>query len=474
MRPIRGHSNGRPSPAGSSESGVALLLAFLVLIVLFAIVYQITTVTQTDARVTRNEITRARMDLAIRSVMMQTFEDLKEDARAAQASEGGEGGAPGGAVAPPGAAGAAPGSGSEAGELPRNPDTVDSRVDNWYTPQSTNFDDLQLRIFIRDENSKYNVLNMLNADEEVAEECRGRVVRVLDNVRGGTDLDISRSDAEEMATAMRDYMRDRRGGDDDPVGEKLTDSTESESQSVPFTFTEFRSLDVFEDHMFQDQFGEDDERLHGLDAFLTIYTSPAVGPEEPGGGIPAGTGGWGVNVNTASHAVLSALLDSRDVDYQLWDEVREYRNEEEEPVEDEEEGLEGIEDEPMLDEYGEELIPKQIFDSLDELEELFEFKDLDAEQKIAVRDLLVVESNVFEIIIAARVSTARDSDETSEFTSRREQEKFFRSGQHLVRIARAVVWRREVDDDIEIVPLIDWEIVDNAPLQILDFADEED
>lgn len=461
------------APAPSPESGVALLLAFLVLIVLFAIVYQIHTVTQTDARVTRNELTRARMDLAIRSAMLQEYEDLAEDARAAQASEGeGAGGMTGGAA--PGGEGPMPGGGQEAGEPPRNPDTVDSRLDAWYTPKSTMFEDIQLRIFVRDENSKYNILNMLHEDEEIAEECFQRVVRILDNARGETDLDLSRGEAENLADAMRNYMLERRGTDERPRPTLLTESVEDQDKALPFSFREFRLLEPFEEHMFIDQFGEDDERIHGLEAFLTVYTSPAVGGEATGEGIPVGTGGYGVNVNTAPAAVLAGLADGREIDYRLWDEIREYRNEEEEPIESEEEGLgSSIEDEPLLDEYGDEVIPKQIFDSIDELEELFSYKDLDESQKTLVRDLLEVESNVFEIVIAARLSTSRDDASRGEFDSRREQEKDFRSGRYLVRIARSVVWRREVDEDIEIVPLVDWEILDNAPLQVLDYPEDD-
>ena len=76
-------------------------------------------------------------------------------------------------------------------------------------------------------------------------------------------------------------------------------------------------------------------------------------------------------------------------------------------------------------------------------------------------------------IVAARVSTAADADERVAFETRREQEEYFRSGEHLVRIARSVVWRVTVDDDVEIVPLIPWEILDNAPLQVLDFPEDE-
>ena len=69
--------------ADDARRGAALLLAFLVLIVIIAIVYQINTVTLTDERITYNEITRSQMDLSIEAVLLQTYEDLKEDALAA-------------------------------------------------------------------------------------------------------------------------------------------------------------------------------------------------------------------------------------------------------------------------------------------------------------------------------------------------------------------------------------------------------
>lgn len=439
------------------------------LIVLVAIVYQINTVTQTDARVTRNEITRSQMDHAIQSVFMQMYEDLAEDGRGAQASEDGGAGA-----ADPTAAAAA-GAGGEGSGPPRNPDTVDSQMDRWFTPQSTNFGDIQIRIFVRDENSKYNVLNMLNEDEELAEEAFQRVVRILVKCRGETDFEISQGDAEQMATAMRDYMVDRRSMQDIPKGIFLTGDEENQDRVLPLTFREFRMLEPFEDHMFRDFFGESDERIHSLEAFFTVFSSPAVGSEEANSGIPVADGGWGVNVNTAPLAVLSGLIDSREIDYRVWDEIRDYRNEEEEPVEDEEneDGIDEVDPEPLKDEFGEDIIQKKIFDSLDELEELNQFKDLGPEEKTTVRDVLAVESQVFEVILAARISTSADAEQRLEFETRREQEEYFRSGLHLVRIVRTVVWRRSTEDDVVIVPLIPWEVIDNAPLQVLDFPPDE-
>lgn len=451
--------------------GAALLLAFLVLIVMIAIMYQIQSVTQIDARIARQEIARARMDEAIRSAVLQVYEDLAEDARAALGDEGGEGAAAQGAQGLGGQGGGE--GGGEPGDLPRNPETVDSKMDSWYTPQSTNFEEIQIRILVRDEESKYNVLNMLDADEERAEEAFIRVVRILDKAREGTDLDIDSGEAEEMASAMLDYMRDRRSYDDVGKPVLLTDEEESEV-SLPLTFREFRVLEPFREIHFRDLFGPDDERIHSIDAFLTIFTSPSVGAEEAASGPSAGVGGDIVNVNTAPLAVLSSMFDSRDIDYRVWDQILDYRNEDEEPIESEDdEGLDDEEEDPLLDEFGGEVEPTQIFDSLDELEEIDAFSELLEEEKQRVLALLGVESQVFEIICAARISTRTDGQDREQFESRREQEEYFRSGTHLVRVVRTVVWRREAGDDVEIVPLIPFEVLPDAPLQILDFPEED-
>lgn len=464
----------RHQQASESKRGAALLLAFLVLIVIIAIVYQIYTVTQSDARITRNEITRSQMDMALASVMLQVSEDLAEDGRAALATEGdgaGDAALPAGGSADPAAGGGV--DGDEAGEPPRNPDTVDSMMDAWYTPQSTNFEDIQIRIMIRDENSKYNILNMLNEDEELAAEAFDIVVRILDKARGDTDYDIDSSEAEQMATAMRDHMIDRTSSDL-PRPMMLTSDTEDEDKALPLSFAEFRALEPFSDIHFEDFFDSSDTRIHGIQSFLTIYTSPAIGTEEIGEGLPDGTGGFAVNLNTAPLAVLSSMTEGREISYRLWDEILEYRNMEEEPEEiEDEEGVEDVEPEPTLDEYGEEILPKQIFDSLDELEEVFEFKGMLDPEKDQVLEHLQVTSDVFEIVLAARITTASDAEERLEFESRREQEEYFRSGKHLVRIARTVVWRRESEEDIVMTPLVPWEIIDSAPLQVLDYPDED-
>ena len=272
---------------------------------------------------------------------------------------------------------------------------------------------------------------------------------------------------------MREHLLERTSSDL-PRPVTLTSNLEDEDRNVPLTFSEFRALEGFSANLFEDFFDSNDTRIHGIQSFLTIYTSPAIGTEEVGEGLPEGSGGFAVNLNTAPLAVLSSLTDSREISFRVWDEILEYRNMEEEPEEIEgEEGVEDVEPEPRLDEYGEEILPKQIFDSLEELEEVFEFKGMLDPEKNEIREHLQVTSEVFEVILAARIATADDAEERLEFESRREQEEYFRSGRHLVRIARTVVWRRQTEDDITMTPLVPWEIVDNAPLLVLDYPDED-
>lgn len=462
---------------GPDERGAALLLAFLVLIVIIAITYQIHTVTKTDARVAHNELTRVMMDLALESTLLQVIEDLAEDARAAQGSEGeGEGGVGGAATGTGGTGGEggeggeggqpAPAGGGEAGEPASNPDAVDSQMDGWYTPASTNFDDIQVRIFIRDEDSKFNVLNMLQPDEDLAQESFDIVARILDNCRQGTRYDIGSSEAEELARAMQQHLRERDTSSL-PRPVLLSDDENLRDQGLPLTFREFRGLEPFRDDHFYEGYDEDGNRVHGIDAFLTVFTAPAMGEDVPG--AATATGGFGVNVNTAPRAVLDALVDRRFVGGRLWESIVEYRNEIEEPDPnaEEEEELE-----PMLDEFGNEVTLLKIFDNLAELEEVFDFKALLADEKSKVNQRLTVQSHVFEVILTARLPTQREENRIFEFRSRKEQEDYFRSGSFLVRTVRAVYWRAPGEEDVTMVPLVRWEVLDDAPLQILDYPDD--
>ena len=128
------------------------MLSVLVLFVVITLSIQIGIGTMTDARVARNDLGLAAMDDAIESALLEVSVQLQDDA-----AGGEEEAEPGmdmglGGDDPTAALEAGGGQGSEA---------VDSKEDEWARPQRTEINGMELRIFIQDEDSKYNVLKYI-------------------------------------------------------------------------------------------------------------------------------------------------------------------------------------------------------------------------------------------------------------------------------------------------------------------------
>jgi len=475
------------------------MLSFLVLIVLILIVSQISYSTKTDARVSRNEATLIAMDQAIESVFLQAFEDLKSDAA------GGGAAAPGGSDpfggegtgGTEGLEGGFGGAGAGGGE------STDSREDAWARPQRTEMNEMQLRIFVQDEDSKFNILSILTEDEDEAQKAFDRLARILEASRKGTREEIDGGSAQRMAMMMLEYMN-RRRDQILPVTEQLSADPDNGDIGLPLTLREFTALDreIFPPELFRDYRDEDGVIVHSLSSFLTVHTSlttadqldqgdeppPAAPPEEEeepaegseeqpteSGGGGAGQEGAGgdsgsadgkVNLNTAPPAVLKSLLDDRDVPYDFWDDIIEFRNEPQEEEEDRD--PENV----TLDEYGEEIVPKQFFSSFDAISQIDGWVNLEPIQQGELRNLLKTQSSVFSIFVTARRPTGEERispDSRREDIEREEVE-----GQGLVRTVRAIVWRRSTEDgEVEIVPLVRWEVLDYVPWEVLDFPDED-
>ena len=514
--------------APEARRGAALLLSLLVLLVLVAIMSQLNIATVTDARVSRNDLSLTAMDLAIESSLLEVTETLLADAEAAGEEEGagtgGEGNPFGGAM------GDAMGQGG--GEGGGEGGSVDSRQDDWASPIRTEINGIRVRVLIQDEDSKLNALTMLSEDEVEAEKAFERVVRILDWCREGTKADIDGADARQMAEQMLEHLRNRTNSFL-PRPVLLTDNEEEEDLGLPLSLREFVCLEAFTEDHFRDFRDEDDIIVHSIGSFLTCFTavttrdelatdsgssSPGAGgdaaaepegssgPAIPGGqsGNPGGGGGGGgggageggpdisgqasdalgsgsgsggapagdgkagvaVNINTTPSVVLKALMDDRDVDMRFWDAVIEWRNEEDEDATDEEE------DEPPLDEFGEPIVIPKIFESLGDLDEFDDYRDLDALLKGELDNLLTVESHVFSIFITARKPTGVGAG--MEFAGSKEEiEEEERDGQALSRTVRCVVWRRETDDGWELVPLERWEVLDYMPFEVEDFPEED-
>lgn len=442
----------------------------------------------------------------------------------------GVGSSGGGGALATGTADGGQGGGGEGGE---GPAASDSREDEWARPQRTELNGIRLRVLIQDEDSKFNLLSILTENEDEAEKAFERLVRVLEYARGDTEAEIDSGNARQMADEIREFLVARR---DQvlPRPQLLTDDPEEDDMGLLLSPRELVALDAFQEDDFRDFRDERGTVVHSLGTFLTVWSSVATvddaaaaaadpsgtvapvgddegedgeedgdegqpgpggqsgapgqlgqggdgtgqgqGPGQEGQGGAPGVGGTGqggsttgggrVNVNTAPLAVLRALFDDSDVSDRFWAEVLEYRNTPDEEIEEN--------DDPPLDEFGEEITVKQFFDSLEELSELDDWLDVDPLVQAEMRNLLTTQSQVFSIYVTARRPTGLEADAPPPIDKRDllEQEE---SGQGLVRTVRSVVWRRPgPDGKYQIVPLERWEVVDYVPIEVRDYPDEDD
>lgn len=545
----------RPRAPGAprGREGAALLLSLLILLVLVAIVIQINVSTGTDARVARNEVGLTAMDLATESALLQVYDKLKSDgedtaAGASPAAPAGAGGAGADPTSP-----ASPGAGGGGANAPQ---PCDSRRDDWATPQRTEINEIKLRILVQDEDSKYNVLNLLNPDPLQAQAAFDRVLKILDLCREGTTADIDPGTATQMVKAMVEHMQ-RRKLAKLPRPKLLSDSEDQklEDQGLPMSLKEFAVLAPFDESHFRDYRDENEKIVHSIGSFLTVWSSIGVagdkakaaaagtnaaaagnrtgtstttggsgkssgaggGGKSTGGGtstsggtssgIIVGTGGSGggqggaggagggggggggaggggkqttdrggfaVNLNTAPSAVLKSLFDDRELHPRFWDKVIEYRNlEDEEEKKKNEDKASTTEEQPALDEYGNPILKRNIFDSVSKLSQVDGYNELDTAVRTKLNQLLTTQSNVFSIYVIARRSTSVEGDAAETLTTPQERRLAEQKGDSLVRVMRSVVWRHKVDDKVEIVPIVRWEVIDYEPWEVLDYPDEE-
>lgn len=487
-----------------ARRGAALMLAILVLFALIMIVFQISMNAGTDRRIARNDRQLTNFDLAIESMLLQVYEDLAEDAAASQEADSGADAGGGGFPPLPGAEGDTGGASGP----------TDSRKDTWARPQRTEINGVALRILIQDENSKLNVLTMLTEDKDEADKAFDRVVRVLDLCRESTTEDIDGGEARDMAESMRDFLQSRENAVL-PVPSLLTDEDSENDYGMPLTLREFVVLDGFQGKHFRDYRDSDGAVVHSIASFLTISTSlstyqefrddiqeasqqtganvgvadsggtaesddgadPAEGDASADGGFDPATGnaalsggdgnaGYAVNVNTAPNAVLHAIMDRNEISWTFLDDLIAYRNEEEEA----DPGLE--ETDPVYDEYGEEVVDRKIFDSLDELEEVYSWDTNEPALRDEFMNHLTVESSVFSIFVTARFSTNSDKDSQGDM-SREALEEAEEMGTDLTRTVRCLVWRYQDGEDYVLVPLERWEVLDYRPYEVLDYPEEE-
>jgi type II secretory pathway pseudopilin PulG len=478
----------RPAAVPAARRGSALLMAFLVLIVLAAILFQLYIGTTTDARVARNDVTLTAMDQAIESALLEVGDRLLTDAEsgAASGAAGALGAGEAAAPADPEAGNAMPSAGPGAQAPP-----ADSREDSWGRVQRTTINEIELRVQVVDEDSKINVLSLLTEDEEQADLALERVARVLDLCREDSTADIDRGEARRLAEAMREHLR-ARARSALPRTTALSDDEEEPEFGLAMSLRELVVVEPFHAGLFRDFRDERGRVVHSIGSFLTVWTAlessseaapggesasastqqgepepPPTTPEGEGEGQAAAepTGGVAVNINTAPAAVLKSLLDDRVVPYRFWDEVIEYRNLEEESESDD------TGEEPIYDEYGEEVYTRRFFDSTAELEELDAWSSLGAEERLELSQFIGTQSQVFSIYVTARRSTGQQDDFGGVLGGARRGEPEDRLGNAITRTVRSVVWRYQDGEEWKLVPLVRWEVLDYTPFEVLDFPD---
>jgi len=456
--------------ADRSERGIALILVLIFSILLYVLVTELV-VTARSARSTgENDALLARMQNHMVYTLGQVEEQLEDDLLASSAGDGAAaGGIPGlGGLASAGglpdeAGGAAAEEGNDA----------DSSQDPWYEPTGYSDDDLTTYAWVEDENRKFNILAMVSPDRDFADESRQRFVRLIDYLREGTQLDLSPSHGEEMATAIIEWLKGLNRTEAIPRPLLKSDGERFESEiTVPLHLDELMMLPGISADLFFDQV-LDGRVIQGLESVLTVYTSlqfdpgkpdpNAPLPEEPppdaggDGASPEGEQPQGVgiriNINTATPPVLRCLFPPAEVPESVIDAILRYRNEEVEEDPDAE-GTGGIDD-YLGDMALGTTVKHKIFTGIEDLEELPEFANLpDPEIKQKFADLTTVQSDVFSVHMAS-------------VFKRNEERRIF-----VLRRARSILVRLSDREDDVLHPLILLEERQGMRVMPSDFPDD--
>lgn len=493
MNLTRKQDMGFDTPLLRRQRGAVLILVMLVLTVLIVVTLQIWFTTDTDLQISQFDHGSLPINKAAEGAFQQACTALLQDLQGEGMSDTGEenlgeegtDGAEEGGDSTGGddMGGGDMGGGFGAGMGEEGTQNTDSLVDLWARPGDVAMaftSDVQVKILIRDEDAKFNLLSLLSSDDEFAEKSLERFARVVDLCREGTKGDLNFSQGEDIGEALIDWMKGDRGSDKFPKPLIKTGSKDKEKGDLfedPFDFPlTMEELVLCEEITNDILFGyqEKGRRVPGLIEFVTIYSNlvldeqkgdeeeeglPEIDPEEEEdsemGDKPSDesedeerseqeadpetleTNNGLINVNTAPLPVLKALMNDDEMSYSVLDEVDEFRQKAMEAYEksleddfsgldtgfeEDEEGEEGEdkEGEDVYDEEDEDFIFTDPYAVLERVEDYLE-KDFNLEKDVEDEfgSLLTVTSNVFTIYLTV---TSGDGLNTRNY--------------------RAVVWRR--------------------------------
>lgn len=453
-------------PAG--ERGAILILSMLVIMVLACVVVQLYFSTSVSMEIANQQKTLFPTGQAARGAVLQAravlLQDLEDKSMGEESASSEEDGMDGGMTDPGGDPGDESNRGGEdplsgGGDEGAANAAVDSIVDEWARPGAISLvfaNELEVRVFIRDEDAKFNILSVVAKDDDFAMESRERLMRLVDNFREDTRHDISRSQAERIADSIVNWLEGDRldfldelpkvkTGKDDVDPDRLDD----DPIHFPLTIDELQMCEGLSPEILFG-FEQKGERIPGLVEFITCYSNlvfdeiaedeeesdefldndqfgedPTEGEdtgEDSGEGDGEGdeedeeepeeveTNNGCVNINTSSYAVLRALLEDDQIPNSFLEKLVEFREEALDAWEEAEEQADRwtSDDEEEGDgldyEEEEDFIFKDPSEVVSRVEDYFETSfNLDNEAEEAFQSLICVTSNVFTIYVSIQV-----------------------------------------------------------------------
>ena len=467
-----------------------LVLALLVMMVLIVVVTQLRYSTEVDLGRAENVALQLQMEklaeAAMRKAQVVLIMDLDEEQGGGEA-----GGDPtgGGGLAGGPAGGMDPGMGADLGT-----GTVADSLDEAWAQGDIPFDlgqesELEVRIYVEDEDRKLNLLVLGARDEEYREEWRERAVRALDLLREGKERDLSSTDADRILLGFEEFMRGER---------KLTQLEDPPLATGPFVDDRGRELfpplslgeltlaggvDESLLYGFEMVLGQDDrEWVPGLSSAFTVWSNlefddggigdPERDPDEPAPPTtdgdaeedeeesedpdepetPApGVNNGRINVNTAPISVLRSLIPEDELPSYAWEEYDEFRT-------DYLERLAEAEDDPFaIDDPFEEIDADEPVYPLETVEDLRRFESfatdnfaLSEETWLKLQSVLTVQSHVFSITVVVATQTEP----------------------HHYYVARSVVWRRSGSEGAEMLPVMPFERLPVTAVDLREFSEE--
>jgi len=258
------------------ERGVALLLTFLVILILVAVVGEVSVTSAVERGIARHELEDMRCEFAARGAVEVAkallIRDAREtspqdfDLRPADVESLAVFAGMSGSGAPERSHEGQLQDASADGHRDLQADLIDSFLDAWADPEAcsrTFAGDLEATIRVVDEDGKLNLLWLAAEDARLRDIWKDRLRHLLDILREGTAHDLSMMDAERISNGIAEWIQGRRSG-------KLP-------RPYLSTMTKRESLAVFGRDRFEAAVDDGPVLFPlGLDELLHV---PGIGPE---------------------------------------------------------------------------------------------------------------------------------------------------------------------------------------------------